>query len=195
MKNKTIQILTWGRHLVPVDTIVTAHNINGKSISTWTTEHVEWLPVAHNEDGFYYEVDFSNLPPLLPTPKLNVPEEGIGFTCGKCILLGVSNYGYHNGTCDISTWKTVELKDNSTFELVRTLPKTIQACADCFKEACECKHEDGWYRVKYGDSWALRFWDDDEFRFHEEGGVIHNWRGIYDDVDWSNPISVTPKES
>ncbi len=65
MKNKTIEILEDGMHLVPAGAKIKSYK-NGKFLDDWEHNCDHVLESYTLKDGFVYEVDFSNLPPAIP---------------------------------------------------------------------------------------------------------------------------------
>ena len=137
MNNKRINILAQGAWVLPKGTNVKKYNKKLEFLSEWKCARS--LEVDTCISSGVYEVDFSELPPLYPHKGMHVPKEGIALADGDGVLLDVGIYGY--------TWmridKSIEYEEYPTeqsevFELKRTLPKTINACSDCFKESCEC---------------------------------------------------------
>ncbi len=126
---------------------------------------------------------------------MEVPEEGIEFTDGVGVVVDVGKYGFSFDGNDVDgnddeieyiKWVNSTLPH---FQLKRILPKTIQSCAGCFKEACECVREEGWYGVLDGKGvchWngetAIGLTSNRECTFFAEHII-----------DWNNPINVIPE--
>jgi hypothetical protein len=144
MKNKTIQILAYGDHILPIGTKIKSYR-EGKFLDEWEQGDGAERLIVCMRDGFVYEVDFDDLPPLYPTKGMEVPEEGIEFTDGRKLLL-VGEFGIAGkmtyGDPFAVEWGVIENRGLNKYELKRTLPKTINVCADgCFKKVCECVPE------------------------------------------------------
>jgi len=206
MKNKTIQILSEGEWKLPTGTKVKTYK-NGELFGESVVDNVVNTAlyqifkddgVIINTDGYIYEVDFSDLPPLYPTKGMEVPEEGIEFADGNGKLIDSGSHGITyvigNGETYFERFKSVDMANQSenVFELKRTPPKTITVCANgCFKEVCECVHDEGWYRVNLNHKWTLRHWNGEKFGWFEKGDHIND-TGEYYEIDW-NPINVIPE--
>jgi len=145
------------------------------------------------DDGHVYEVDFSNIAPLYPTPDMDVPEEGIPFDdgCGKLIDVGKNRFYFEGAQGNMTNeyWVNVELH---TYELKQTLPKTVKVCSGCLEVECVCKHEAGTYKVLHCDIVKARYWDGDIFRSNENGDPIGALDEVdYKAIDWENPIDMS----
>jgi hypothetical protein len=153
MKNKTIEILADGEHMLPKGLVINTRIIE-KNPPTALSE-VKWIVEFEgdkfnvSEDSTHaYEVDLSSkLEPLFPHKGMEVPEEGIEFADGDGVILDASNTGltYKNTKGDIfhHLWSKHDLASEPEvydgFIIPRTLPATITVCANgCFKEVCEC---------------------------------------------------------
>lgn len=141
-----IKILAPGWHSLPIGIKVKSYK-EGELRDNWIYEREERLNVCTHDDGWSYEVDFSELPPLYPTPDMGIGATGIEFTSGdgKIIDIGSNGITYKMvkdkaGSMCFNEWPEVD-KFKESFKLKRTLPKTIEVCSDCFKELCECLKE------------------------------------------------------
>jgi len=168
---ETIEILAPGEWALPAGTDCVKY-IKGKESARWKCANPL---VIYPDDSVCYEVDFTNVPPLYPSPDMEVPEEGIEFKEGGDKLMLVGKYGVAlNGACEVLySWDDVE-HDSSNFELISTLPKTIKVCSWCFKEVCECS-----VNIKVNDSYLISGpnCDSDEGYVYTEAKVL--W---FDDV-------------
>jgi hypothetical protein len=196
MKKNTIEILADGEHKLPIGTNFKRW-IDGRVVEDFTTvREISVDPSGYVSD---YQVDFSELPPLYPTKGMEVPEDGIEFADGdgKLVDVGVIGFTFIAGKeLDLGEWNSKAVIA-SCFQLKRTLPKTITVCADCFKEVCECEHEEGWYRVYTPTSeWMIKYYKDNTLYNSSTRNDV--W-GFVDKlcksskIDWNNPISVTPE--
>jgi len=192
MKNKTIEILTDDTHVLPVGTkvrrwykgILQEEFVAEKTIVK-TIVHCTYNTVS------IVEVDFSEVEHLYPHKGMDVPEEGIEFADGVGNLIDCGEHGfvYETGT-NITEYVKYGDSPRLAFKLKRTLPKTITVCADCFKEVCECKREEGWYRVlSMNNKWYLRYYVNGAIYTHKEGRSV----GAYKEIDWNNPINPIPE--
>jgi len=194
MKNK-IEILAEGKWVLPVGTKLKRYMHSELEEDIILKCCTEIDTKAYISD---YKVDFSDLPPLYPTKGMEVPEGGIEFVCGKRILLLVGDYGFagKHKTVDynpfLTSWDYFGKSSNS-YELIRTLPKTLTVCAECFKEVCECKQEEGWYRVlTVADNWYIRYFNGNTFRNSDIHSTEAGFISDYKEIDWANPISAKP---
>jgi len=202
MKNKTIQILSEGEWTLPAGTTFNLHDKCSGAVSDFYCPTDRAVTAS---EEFLYHVDFSDLPPLYPTKGMEVPEEGIEFADGNGRLLDVGENGItyvtREGSTHFHDWEYMKsISDDKfpffLFKLKRTLPKTLTVCADCFKEVCECKHEEGWYRVKIKGQWVLLYFGGPMFR--ERKREARDMGNAYwtiksaDEIDW-NPINVIPE--
>jgi len=182
MNNKRINILAEGEWVLPKGTNVKKYN---KKLSEWKCARSMEVNACISSD--VYEVDFSEVPPLYPHKGMHVPEEGIEFRIiyGKLLLVGNFGIALSRGSEHILyDWCFVS-GNTDELELKRTLPKTINVCSECFKEVCECKHEEGWYWVfSLNSKWYLRYFDGKDMLTHKDGRVV----GTYKSVDWDNII-------
>lgn len=193
MKNKTIEILVDGRHRMPTGAKFTMHHTSGKKDETIVKEHTIYS-LCVGDSSVVYEVDFSDLPPLYPAKGMTVPADGIEFADGKGKLLLVGEHGiaYAVGANDyIFKWDRFSEKSNG-LHLKRELPKTKTVCAECFKEVCECKHEMGYYPVEKDGLLGVCYYDGRKLHVlicH----IISRLEVCDCDVNWNNPINVTPE--
>ncbi len=198
MKNKTIEILTDGICILPVGTKLTQYN-NGSVCNEETVPDSGKEVAIFTMENIVNEVDFSGVPKLYPHKGMEIPEEGIEFADGNGKLLDVGENGFMffadqdedcDGHYDFRNWSSKDSTEDC-FKLKRTLPKTIQVCAGCFKEVekCECVREEGWYRVRSMDNkWYIRYYVNGTFYTHKDGRST----GAYREIDW-NPINVIPE--
>lgn len=194
---KTINILVQGRCDLPVGTKLKQHNngsvcneeiVSGAKIKIVTMENI------------VNEVDFSEVPPLYPTPDMDIPKGGIRFNDGdgSLYLSGESGIAFRNrdGLPFLFIWSQVEADKTGEqcLQLKITLPETVTVCSGCFKETCECAHAEGWYRVyvKFHKQWIIRFWNGTNFMIDDGGPLISDWEKSYTEIDWENPINSTP---
>jgi hypothetical protein len=192
MKNKTIEILAEGNHLLPVGTKVKKyHNIGVlKGLSA------EWKcgrSLDVDTKTYIYEVDFSDIEPLYPHKGMEVPDDGIEFADGDGKLIDIGSYGFawHDNDNGRKWYVEYKYATDSNFELKRTLPKTITVCADCFKEICECKHESGWYRVLLEGDWIFRYYNKEVDKFATAKKFdAHIDKSYYSEINWTpqNPV-------
>jgi len=184
MNNKRINILAEGEWFLPKGTNVKKYNKKLEFLSEWKCARSLEVDTCISSD--VYEVDFSEVPPLYPHKGMHVPKEGIAFAGGNGRLRDIGEYGFI--WCDDfadSEYVAYSESELEGFELKRTIPKTINVCSECFKEVCECKHEEGWYWVfSLNSKWYLRYFDGKDMLTHKDGRVV----GTYKSVDWDNII-------
>ena len=192
MKNERINILAEGEWILPVGTNVKKYNKKLEFLCEWKCARS--LEVVDGISYYIYEVDFSEVEPLYPTKGMHVPKEGIGFANKVGTLVDVGENGitwifdkqgnYHYSKFD-------SFVDGYDFELKRTLPKTINVCECCFKEVCECKHEDGWYPLKSGN--GVCYWSSE----NRSGYALMSNQTLIivteDKINWT-PINIKPSE-
>jgi len=150
MNNKRINVLAEGEWVLPKGTkyrnfseYEQHDNDDFKSSGNIFTFLID--SKLFNQSGNHTEVDFSGVdlaeaPPLYPHKGIHVPKEGIEFRFiyGKLLLVGNFGIALSRGSEHvIYDWCFVS-GNTDELELKRNLPKTINVCSDCFKEACEC---------------------------------------------------------
>ena len=135
---KKIKILKEGNHVLPKGTIATF--LATGCVKKYEEDQKIFIICNNIADII---VDFSEVEPLYPHKGIKVPKEGIPFADGKGCLLdcgqNLITYDY-KGRKDYLEWELL-LPNDKDYELKRTLPDTIEVCAECIKEPCECKKD------------------------------------------------------
>jgi hypothetical protein len=198
MKNengKTIEILVDGKHNLPTGTKIKSYK-NGKFLDDWEHNCDHVLESCTGKDGFVYEVDFSDLPPLYPHKGMEVPEEGILFADGEGSVVDVGEHGFTYRMSEATEHMAWQYSTMSHYQLERTLPKTKTVCAECHKEACECVREEGWYRTRMKSKpWDLLYWGGNIFRtckLKSDTGNSYWTLESLEEVNWA-PVNVIPE--
>jgi hypothetical protein len=199
MKNR-INILAEGKWVLPIGARVKNIGVANDATSEYVVRNENYVVRISNYMTFVNQVDFSELPPLYPTPGMIVPEEGIEFSDGDGKIIDVSKVGitYVNGKGELfhNYWSQFDPKSGpdiyDAFIIDRVLPKTIEVCADCFKELCECMHVEGWYRVRMESGWDLKYYNSSAFTPFRMSSYLTDCKIL--EVDWDNMINVNPED-
>jgi hypothetical protein len=137
---KKIKILKEGTHVLPKGTVVEHFGKNQYSrVSLSEDTEISASPT----NGGRIAVDFSQVEPLYPHKGMKVPKEGIPFADGSGELIDCGENGItytYDDEIRFRTYDEVE-PEKAWFILKRTLPETIEVCAECIKEVCECKKD------------------------------------------------------
>lgn len=195
MKNEIINILAPGDHELPIGTKLRQFN-NGALCNEKSIQVDNFVIASVTNTSIVNEVDFSELPPLYPTPDMIVPEEGIEFVIdGKLLMIDKNRIAWVTDDGKLGIGLLNIVVETEDWELKRTLPKIIEVCSGCFKTVCECVREEGWYRVyvKFYKQWSIRFYDGTDFRVDDGGPLIADQEKAYTEIDWANPINVKPE--